>query len=109
MRTAPGRVDHDLRIAPGERVDVEARQLARAFAVAGVRMQRTAADLLFRHAHPQAVAFEQSHGRTLGLPEGLTHDAAGEDACLRVGSLRTPERRALPRRREGRRPPETTR
>ncbi len=70
-------------------------------------MQRAAAPLLLRHAHPQAVALEQSHGRTLGLAEGFAHDAAGEDARIRLGPLRSPECGALPTRRERRRPAET--
>src|SRR2546425_2376624 len=107
MRAAPGRIHDDLRVASGEGVDVEPRELPRPLTVAGVRMQGAAAHLLLRHADPQSVAFEQAHGRTLGLAERFAHDAAGEDARFRLGPLRATECGALAARRERRRPAET--
>ena len=104
VRAAPRRVDDHLRIATGKSIDVEARELARAFAVAGVRMQGTAAGLLLGDADDQSAALQDAHGRALGLSEGLAHDAAREDAHIGALAVDAAERRSFRASRQRRGP-----
>src|SRR2546422_992313 len=67
MRAAARRVHHDLRVAPREGVDVVARQLARAVALAGVHVQRAAAGLLHRRRDTMARLIEALRGRAVAL------------------------------------------
>jgi glycolate oxidase len=95
------RVHHHFPLATGKGIDVVASELARAFAIAGVSVQCTAARLLFRDAHDMPVPLEKTHGRTLCVPERLPHDAAREDADVRAFTVDAAEGRALRRRRKG--------
>jgi glycolate dehydrogenase FAD-linked subunit len=99
-------VDDHLPIATGKGVDVEAGELARAFAVAGVGVQGAAARLLLGDAHDMAVSLEETHGRALGVSERLAHDAAGEDAHVRAVTVDAAEGSALRWRGKRCRPPE---
>ena len=113
MSSTTGRVHDDLRVAPGERVDVVAGELASALALAGMGVQRAAAGLLVGYGHRFAVGFEDAHGRPLGLAEGFAHHAAGKERRRRAGPVDALERRAFACRRERRGPgdasPEGTR
>jgi glycolate oxidase len=106
---APRRVDDHLRIATRKGIDVVAGELARAVAVARVRVQRAAAGLLFGHGHDMSIPLEKTDGRSLGISERLSHDAAREYAQIRALALNAAERRAFRRRRKGSSPPETAR
>src|SRR5439155_5903194 len=104
MRAAAGGVDDDLPFATRKGIDVEARELARAFPVPGVRVQGAAAGLLLGDADDMSVALEETHGGALGISEGLEHDASREHADIGAFTVDTAEGRALGRSREGRRP-----
>src|SRR5438552_8522439 len=104
MRPAAGGVDHDLRVATGERVDVVARQLASALAIARVRVEGAAAGLLLRRAHDVAVVFEDPNRRSLGVPERLAHHAPGEKRRVRLVALDASESASFAGWRKRRRP-----
>ena len=106
MRAAAGGVDDDLPFAPRKGIDVEARELARAFPIAGVRVQGAAAGLLPGDADDMSLALEETYGGALGISEGLAHDASREDADVGAFTVDTAEGRALGRSREGGRPTE---
>ena len=104
MRAAAGGVDDNLPFATRKGIDVEARELARAFAIAGVRVQGAAAGLFLGDADDMSVALEQTHRGALGITEGLAHDAPRENADIGAFTVDAAEGRALGRSREGRRP-----
>jgi len=106
MSAAAGGIDDNLPFATRKGIDVEARELARALPVARVRVQGAAAGLLLGDADDMPVALEETHGSALGGSEGLAHDASREDADVGAFTVDAAERRALGRRREGRRPTE---
>ena len=106
MSAAAGGIDDNLPLATRKGIDVEARELARALPVARVCVQGAAAGLLLGDADDMSVALEETHGSALGGSEGLAHDASREDADVGAFTVDAAERRALGRRREGRRPTE---
>src|SRR5438105_8162093 len=109
MRTAASRVDHDRQLGPGERVDVQACELARAVAIAAVRVQGPAADLLDARGHLPSAALEDAHRRAIAVTEDLAHDAAREEERVGVVAFDELERRTLAPGSERRRPGERAR
>ena len=89
---ASRRVRDHRQVAAGERVNVQPSKLPRTLAVAGVRVQRTAAHLLDRCSDAVPVALEDTHRGSLGLSERLAHHAAREETHIGVFALRERER-----------------
>src|SRR5207249_2544235 len=69
-------------------------------ALTGVGVKSAAAGLLDRHRDRTPLAFEQPHGRPVGLAEHRLHHAAGEHGRVGSGPIDEPERGALHPRRE---------
>lgn len=109
VRAAARRVHDDRKVVTGERVDVQSGELPRVLAVTGVRVQRAAAQLLDRDGDTVTVALEDSHGRSLGITERLTHHAPGEHAHVGVRPFRERERRTFGAWSEGAEPREAAR
>src|SRR3989442_1031057 len=106
VRAASRGIDYHLPVGPREGVDVVPGELTRAFAVAGVRVQGAAPDLLLGDADAVPVALEKAHRRALGLSESLAHDAAREEAHVGVIPIDAAEGRAFGRRSQRRDPAE---
>jgi len=104
VRAAPGGVHDHLRIVAGERVDVEAGELARPLALARVRVEGATAGLLLGDADHMAVALEEAHGGAFGISECLAHDATREKAHIGAFAMDAAKRRALGGCRERRGP-----
>ena len=109
MRAAACGVDDDLGFGARERIDVVASQLTGAFAVAGMRVQSSAARLFLWDAHDVALALEQADRRAPGFAEGLAHDASREQADVSAIAVDAAEGSAFGTGRERRCPPEPAR
>ena len=98
-RAAAGRVDDDpLGVRPLERLDVLSRQPLRRLALAGVDVERAAADLVFWQVDVAAGPGQDADRRAVRLGEGDAHDAAGEEGDPLLERRRAPARCRAARR-----------
>ena len=109
VRAAACRVHDDRKVVAREGVDVQPRKLPRVLAVAGMRVQRTAAHLLNGGGDTMPIALEDSHGRSLGLTERLAHHAPSEQAHVSVRAFRQREWHTFGAWSERTEPPKATR